>query len=189
MDKIKELLNLHTDHGQRELRDKAILHQLLFTGCRRQEVIGLNLNHVRQRSDGLIEVLSVTTKGGEPLVRIVPTEPGEVLIKLREMRLSEGATMDGPMYVTYHGKNGTTGRISPKWLWRHFKTWCEQVGIDPEWASPHSTRVTVVTKLLQEGHDYGAVASVTGHKSIEIVRKYDARFRAATDSPALKIKY
>ena len=189
MEKVEELLNLPSPYTAEGQRDRAILSMMLFTGCRRGEVRALCLGNYRIRPDGLGEVVSVKTKGGSPLTRVIPPQAAEALETYKIRREAEGATRDDLMFVTYYKDGKVKGALGEKWLYRNFKRWCEEVGIDSNNVSPHSCRVTLVTKLLQDGFDYGAVCAVTGHRSLEMAKRYDARFRKLEDSPALKIKY
>ena len=189
MDKVNRLLTIPSEFTKEGQRDRAIIAIMLFTGCRRSEIRDMSVDNFQIRPDGLGEVVSIHTKGGDPLVRVLPKEATDTVALYRSVRLAEGASGTDPMFPTYRGENGTTSRLGSKWLYRRFKQWCKAAGIDAKHLSPHSARVTVVTKLLEEGFDYGAVATVTGHKSIELVRRYDARYRKLADSPALKLKY
>lgn len=188
--KIEELLSLHRGHTKTSLRDKAILHHLFFTGCRRAEICSFLIGHFKLRSDGTGEVISVSTKGGLPFARLVPKECASVMHQMAAQRLAEGFSKGDPMYPTYWGENGAKKPVSPKWLYRHFKRWCAEVGIDSENVSPHTARVTLATKLLLDTDgDYNKVSAVTGHKSFDILRRYDHRFKRLEDNPGVLINW
>ena len=151
-------------------RDLAIVTLLLGTGIRVSECVGLDIEDVDFKNNGI----KVTRKGGNEMVVYFGPEVEKALKRYLEVR--EGITpLAGHEHALFYsaqrkrmGVQATTKKITP-----------------------HKLRSTYGTALYQETGDIYLVADVLGHKDVNTTKKHyaaldDARRRQAATAVKLR---
>lgn len=147
-------------------RDAALIALLYLIGPRREEISKLVLSDFDPVEGGL----RLQGKGRkERMVYVV----GECLEKLQAWLDIRG---DNPGRLFYHiERNGTAQDegISGNAIWSVVNRRSSAAGIDK--TTPHDFRRSAVSNLLDAGVDPITIAAITGHASVEMVKRYDRR--------------
>jgi integrase/recombinase XerD len=183
----KLLAALPTD-GLRDLRDRALVHLLMSTGCRISEACALNRGDVRP------EGFRVLGKGGKHRT-VYCTE--DALAAVRDYLAARGPDPSDALFISVaradmpRGKALPGNRLTPDGARHALTELRRRVGADPalfaiirELRSPHTARHTAATTLLEATDgDVRLVQEVLGHATLETLRVYteitDRRKRAA----------
>lgn len=139
------------------IRDQALLHFLMATGCRISEVCGLNISDV-DLNDGECIVLG---KGNKQ--RTVYLDEVTVMI-LREYL----ATRKDEKEILFVSKRLT--RIRPNTVRLMLKKLSKQTGVEN--VHPHRFRRTMITMLLNRGMPLQEVSVLAGHEDIDTTMQY-----------------
>lgn len=147
-------------------RDAALIALLYLIGPRREEISKLTFDDFDPNDGGL----RLQGKGRkERMVYVV----GECLEKLQAWLDIRG---DSPGRLFYHiERNGTAQDegISGNAIWSVVNRRSSTAGIDK--TTPHDFRRSAVSNLLDAGVDPITIAAITGHASVEMVKRYDRR--------------
>lgn len=147
-----------------DVRDKAMFELLYSSGLRLAELVGLDLDVMRNSLPS--HELSVTGKGSK--TRIVPLGSHAVAALHAWLAVREQLAKPDEIAL-FVGKNGR--RISPRTVQRQL----HQRGITQGIASgvhPHLLRHSFATHLLQSSGDLRAVQEMLGHASISTTQVY-----------------
>jgi integrase len=165
-----------------------------FTACRRSEIAALNVEDLRFERNGLAVTIrrSKTDQTGEGRTIGLPSIPDKALDPTSAVAawLSASgisATRRAPLFrsVDRHGNVGD--RISPQDVARLVQRVTDAAGIDGDFAA-HSTRSGYITTAASTpGVTEQAIQTVSGHKSVAILRGYVQKANVFTDSPASKM--
>lgn len=139
--------------NETDLKWKAAMSLLFYTGMRRSELLKIDVSDVA--SDCSFIILR-DTKNGTDRKQPVP----EVVRPILRQHL---ASLNFMVPQVFRGNNAE--RMSKSMLYRYFK---KHFGV-----GTHSARATVVTNLLRMGCDKKAIAEVVGHSSIHQIDTYD----------------
>lgn len=186
-DKVHALLDIHGNTPE-VVRDAAILHLLLHSALRRHEVIALNLSDMQQTSKGTVFLRLRKTKSQKIQNHPLDRQTADRVQALVEVRRKEGAQGDDPLFTVYVQDGSARGRMSDSTIYRCWKLHCKRVGL-PSHVSPHSARVTAVTRLLDQGYSHREVKELSRHASVVMVEKYDRKRSDIDESIAAKISY
>jgi len=158
-------------------RDKAII-LIGFAGAfRRSEIVGLNLDDISYRDEGIVILLrkSKTDQQGEgrwvgiPYGKNQDTCPVIALRHWLEVsEISEGAIFRG---LNRYG-NFVSKRLSIRSVGNIIKRAVKVAGFDPEKYSGHSLRSGHCTQASRSGVAEHVIAQQTGHKSIGSLKRY-----------------
>ena len=79
----------------------------------------------------------------------------------------------GPVFrsITRHGRIGS-GRLSPINVARVVKKLCQRAGLDPGKYAGHSLRAGHATSAAIAGASERSIMNQTGHRSVQMVRRY-----------------
>jgi integrase len=139
--------------------------------------VGLNLDDLRDRPEGILATVrrSKTDQEGEGRDVAIPYgRDGETcpVTALREW-LTRSAIGAGPVFraVDRHG-NVSTGRLSDRAAALMMKRRTAEARLDPTDYSGHSLRAGLATTAAANGATERAIANQTGHKSMEVLRRY-----------------
>lgn len=147
-------------------RDAALIALLYLIGPRREEISKLTLDDFDPAEGGL----RLQGKGRkERMVYVV----GECLEKLQSWLDIRGLE---PGRLFYHiERNGTAQDegISGNAIWSVVTRRSRAAGVDK--TTPHDFRRSAVSNLLDAGVDPITIAAITGHASVEMVKRYDRR--------------
>lgn len=162
-------------------RDTAILSLLLGTGIRVSECVGINLDDIDFKVNGL----RITRKGGNQVVLYFSDEVAKDLISYISERNKNPniSKNENALFLSIQNK-----RIGVRAVENLVKKYSKAV-IPLKNITPHKLRSTYGTNLYRETNDIYIVADVLGHKDVNTTRKhYAAISEDARRSVANKVK-
>ena len=176
------------------VRNRAIILLGFAGGFRRSEVVGLDIEHLRFRSEGL-EVLLERSKTDQHregrLVGILPgtvTDTCPVNAVKAWIRLAELEGEIGPLFRPVNRWGAIEfARLSDKAVDRIVKALCRAAGLEKNRYSAHSLRAGHVTEAKARGVDNLSIKRQTGHASDQMVDRYarEANIFASNSSARL----
>ncbi len=184
--RMVETLDLATLTGK---RDRAII-LIGFAGAfRRSEVVGFDVHHVEERTDGLAIVLpwSKTNQDGEH--EEVGIRFGEVdltcPVKAWRAWLAASGVSEGPPFrrIDRHGRLGDT-RLTGKAVALIVKRTAEAAGYDPDLFAGHSLRRGLITSAAEAEVSERRIMRHSRHRSVPTVRRYMDEVDLFKDNPS-----
>ena len=148
-------------------RDLAILTLLLGTGIRVSECVGLDINDVDFKNNGI----KVTRKGGNEMVVYFGDEVRDALENYLETTRAAATPLpshENALFLSTQRK-----RIGVQAIENMVKKYARQVTPNKK-ITPHKLRSTYGTNLYKETGDIYLVADVLGHKDVNTTRKHYA---------------
>ena len=164
-------------------RDLAIVTLLLGTGIRVSECVGLDIEDVDFKNNGI----KGTRKGGNEMVVYFGPEVEKALKRYLEVR--EGITpLAGHEHALFY--SAQRKRMGVQAVENMVKKYSRQITTTKK-ITPHKLRSTYGTALYQETGDIYLVADVLGHKDVNTTKKHyaaldDARRRQAATAVKLR---
>ena len=164
-------------------RDLAIVTLLLGTGIRVSECVGLDIEDVDFKNNGI----KVTRKGGNEMVVYFGEEVEKALKRYLEVRA--GITpLAGHEHALFY--SAQRKRMGVQAVENMVKKYSCQITTTKK-ITPHKLRSTYGTALYQETGDIYLVADVLGHKDVNTTKKHyaaldDARRRQAATAVRLR---
>jgi integrase/recombinase XerD len=137
---------------------------LLYTACRREDVIRLSPQHARH---GRIVYTQAKNEHIKPVRINIPIHPDL-------QRIIAATKIDGLTFLT-------SPRHRPFETWsftRWFAVWCKQAGIPH--CTPHGLRKTAATRLAEAECTTHEIQAVTGHATLHEVERYTKAARRQT---------
>lgn len=170
-------------HQKTRIRDVALLTLLLGTGIRVSECVGLDLNDVDFKNNGI----KIRRKGGNETAVYFGDEVQDALLDYLEQR-RRIIPMEGhedALFLSLQNR-----RITVRAVENLVKKYASRVTALKH-ITPHKLRSTYGTALYQETGDIYLVADVLGHKDVNTTRKHyaaqeDARKRRAANAVRLR---
>lgn len=172
-------------HNKTKIRDVALLTLLLGTGIRVSECVGLDINDVDFRNNGI----KIRRKGGTETIIYFGDEVADALHDYLEKRHHmiplEGH--ENALFLSLQNR-----RLTVRAVENLVKKYASNVtGLKK--ITPHKLRSTYGTTLYQETGDIYLVADVLGHKDVNTTRKHyaaqeETRRRMAARSVQLREK-
>ena len=164
-------------------RDLAIVTLLLGTGIRVSECVGLDIEDVDFKNNGI----KVTRKGGNEMVVYFGPEVEKALKRYLEVR-ENIIPLDGHEHALFY--SAQRRRIGVQAIENLVKKYSQQITTTKK-ITPHKLRSTYGTALYQETGDIYLVADVLGHKDVNTTKKHyaaidDARRRQAAKAVKLR---
>ena len=172
-------------HEKTKVRDLAILTLMLGTGIRVSECVGLDMDDVDFKNNGI----KIHRKGGKEVIVYFGEEVCEALLNYMEER--ENITpVEGhanALFLSMQNK-----RISVRSVENLVKKYSKLV-TNLKNITPHKLRSTYGTNLYRETGDIYLVADVLGHKDVNTTKKHyaaleDERRRTAAKYVRLREK-
>jgi integrase/recombinase XerC len=159
VDQMAQLLALPEDDAL-AVRDKAMMELMYSSGLRVSELVGANLNDIRE---GEIRVLG---KGNKE--RIVPVGSKALTalkawLKLRPLFAIDG---DPALFISKQKR-----RISTRHVHERMKEWGLKQGISTP-VHPHKLRHSFASHMLESSGDLRAVQEMLGHSSLSATQVY-----------------
>lgn len=148
-------------------RDLAILTLLLGTGIRVSECVGLDLNDVDFKNNGI----TVTRKGGNQMVVYFGDEVADALRQYIEGDRKKLIPLSGHENALFLSTQRR--RMGVQAVENMVKKYARQVTPNKK-ITPHKLRSTYGTSLYKETGDIYLVADVLGHKDVNTTRKHYA---------------
>lgn len=170
-------------HERTKIRDLAIMTLLLGTGIRVSECVGLDMNDVDFKNDGI----RIHRKGGKEVVVYFGDEVEEALLDYFAERKTiipcEGH--ESALFLSSQNR-----RISVRAVENLVKKYSQTVTTMKK-ITPHKLRSTYGTSLYRETGDIYLVAEVLGHSDVNTTKKHyaaieDERRRYARDKVRLR---
>ncbi len=158
--------NQRSAHEKTKVRDLAMLMLMLGTGIRVSECVGLDLNDVDLKNNGI----KVHRKGGDEAVIYFNAEVRDALwmyLKERKGLIPE----EGHKNALFLSLDGY--RMSTRSVENMVKKYTKLV-TTLKTITPHKLRSTYGTNLYKETADIYLVADVLGHKNVETTRRHYA---------------
>ena len=157
-------------------RDLAIVTLLLGTGIRVSECVGLDIEDVDFKNNGI----KVIRKGGNEMVVYFGPEVEKALKRYIEVR-ENIIPLEGHEHALFY--SAQRRRIGVQAVENLVKKYASQITTTKK-ITPHKLRSTYGTTLYQETGDIYLVADVLGHKDVNTTKKHyaaidDARRRQA----------
>ena len=164
-------------------RDLAIVTLLLGTGIRVSECVGLDVEDVDFKNNGI----KVTRKGGNEMVVYFGPEVEKALKRYLEVR-ENIIPLEGHEHALFY--SAQRRRIGVQAIENLVKKYSQQITTTKK-ITPHKLRSTYGTALYQETGDIYLVADVLGHKDVNTTKKHyaaidDARRRQAAKAVKLR---
>lgn len=164
-------------------RDLAIVTLLLGTGIRVSECVGLDIEDVDFKNNGI----KVTRKGGNEMVVYFGPEVEKALKRYIEVR-ENIIPLEGHEHALFY--SAQRRRIGVQAVENLVKKYASQITTTKK-ITPHKLRSTYGTTLYQETGDIYLVADVLGHKDVNTTKKHyaaidDARRRQAARAVRLR---
>ena len=164
-------------------RDLALVTLLLGTGVRVSECVGLDIEDVDFKNNGI----KVTRKGGNEMVVYFGPEVEKALKNYLEVRKNI-VPVEGHEHALFYSTQRK--RIGIQAVENLVKKYARQVTTTKK-ITPHKLRSTYGTALYQETGDIYLVADVLGHKDVNTTKKHyaaldDSRRRQAATAVKLR---
>ena len=164
-------------------RDLALGTLLLGTGVRVSECVGLDIEDVDFKNNGI----KVTRKGGNEMVVYFGPEVEKALKNYLEVRKNI-VPVEGHEHALFYSTQRK--RIGVQAVENLVKKYARQVTTTKK-VTPHKLRSTYGTALYQETGDIYLVADVLGHKDVNTTKKHyaaldDSRRRQAATAVKLR---
>jgi integrase len=175
-DDIRAMLDA-ADAGPIGTRDRALV-LLGFVGAfRRSELVGLNIENCVFGKDGLTVTLrrSKTDELGAGRKIGIPygANPETCPVRSVQTWLEIACFNSGPLFrsISRHGQV-QPGRLSGIDVARVVKKLAERAGLDPARYAGHSLRAGHATSAAIAGASERSIMNQTGHRSVQMVRRY-----------------
>jgi site-specific recombinase XerD len=166
-----------TDNNLIGIRDSALI-LLGFAGAfRRSELVGLDVEDCAFGKDGLTVTLrrsKVDQEGAGRRIGIpYGSNPETCPVRNVQDWTENGAITDGPLFrsINRHGKV-QEGRLSGIDVARIVKKLAERAGLDAAKYAGHSLRAGHATSAAIAGASERSIMKQTGHRSVQMVRRY-----------------
>jgi integrase len=159
------------------LRDRALLLVGFAGAFRRSELVGLDVEDVAFTSNGLVILLrrSKSDQEGVGHKKGLPYGSSPATCPVRALRawLDASGVAEGPIFrgVDRHG-NIKASRLSPRTVALVVKRVAEAAGLDPTEFAGHSLRAGLATSAAAAGVSERIIMQQTGHRSVQMVRRY-----------------
>ena len=172
-------------HEKTKDRDLAIVTLLLGTGIRVSECVGLDVEDVDFKNNGI----KVTRKGGNEMVVYFGLEVEAALKDYLELSRNKITPLSGHENALF--LSGQRKRISVDAIEKMVKKYSSAISVKT--ITPHKLRSTYGTALYRETGDIYLVADVLGHSDVNTTKKHYARLsddrrRAASKAVILREK-
>lgn len=159
------------------LRDRALLLVGYAGAFRRSALVALEMRDLTFQAEGLRVLIRKDKTDQEQRGRTIGIAYGShyETCPVRSLRawLDAAGITEGPVFRTFTGhgsvrKNPLDGGD----VARIVKRRCEEAGLDPEAYAGHSLRAGFATQAAMNGVQERTIAKQTGHKSMEVLRRY-----------------
>ncbi len=191
VDVVRQLIGVMPNNAA-GIRDRAMM-LLGFAGAfRRSELVGLNVDDLQFTRAGLVITLrrSKTDQEGEGRKIGIPTGAGLATDPIRAVQewLALAAIKAGPIFraVDRH-QHISPDRLSAQTVALVIKRYAERAGLDPVIYAGHSLRAGLATSAAAAGASERAIMSQTGHKNVQMVRRYIRDGELFKDNAAGKV--
>lgn len=171
----------------RDVRDRALLLVGFAGAFRRSELVGINIEDIEWRSDGVIVCLrsSKTDQLGEGRNVGIPIgSPGTCPVGALKTWLTTTSIRNGPVFraIDRHG-NVNDGSLSGEAVSLILKKRVRSLRLDENRYSGHSLRAGLATSAAAAGIPALSIRQLTGHTQNKTLALYIRNSRKLSDSP------
>jgi len=158
-------------------RDRALLLVGFAGAFRRSELVGLGREDCEFTHDGLVITIrrSKTDQEGQGRKVALPygSSPDTCPVRALQAWIEASGVSAGPLFHPL-GRYGHVlpGRLSDKAVARAVKTYAQAAGLDPSRYAGHSLRAGLATAAAIGGASERSIMAPTGHRSVQMVRRY-----------------
>lgn len=164
------------ESGPAGVRDAAIISLMYAAGLRREEVVGLDLNHFEQLTGRLVVMRG---KGNKQRATFVSNGAADALSDWIQLRGLD----PGPLFWPINkGGKLYARRMTAQAIYNLLARCATDAKVKD--FSPHDLRRTFVSDLLEAGADIAVVARMAGHASVNTTARYDRRPEQAKQKAA-----
>lgn len=135
---------------------RLAMNLLLYTACRREDVVRLGPQHLRR---GRIQYRQAKNEHRNPIDLDIPVHPD--LAKA----IAATPTRHLTFLVTEYAKPFSVAGFGTK-----FRSWCDEAGLTG--CSAHGLRKATAARLAERGASPHEIMAITGHRSLEEVERY-----------------
>lgn len=165
------------DSGLIGVRDRALV-LLGFAGAfRRSELVALDIEDCTFGKDGLTVTLRRSKTDQQAVGRKIGipygSNPATCPVRIVQAWLELGGISAGPLFrsISRHGQV-RFGRLSPIDVARVVKKLADRAGLDAAKYAGHSLRAGHATSAAIAGASERSIMNQTGHRSVQMVRRY-----------------
>jgi integrase len=175
-DDVRAMLDA-TDSGIIGIRDRAIILLGFASAFRRSELIRLDVEDCTFIKDGLTITLRRSKTDQEGVGRRVGipygSNPETCPVRVLQAWMEEAGINSGPLFrsINRHGQV-QPGRLSGVDVARIVKKLAERAGLDATKYAGHSLRSGHATSAAIAGASERSIMNQTGHRSVQMVRRY-----------------
>jgi site-specific recombinase XerD len=175
----------------RGLRDRAMLLVGFAGGFRRSELAALDFTDVVDGEDGLTVLIrrSKADQEGEGRKLGIPYGSDPKTCPLRAYRrwIEAAGITEGPVFLGFRNQKMDTRAITPQVVALVVKRAARRVGLDATALAGHSLRSGLCTTAARNGATERAIMKQTGHRSVQMVRRYIREAELFSDNAATKL--
>ena len=159
---VKQIDNSKAN-GFKKLRDKALLLVGFAGGFRRSELVAILKDDVEFVNEGvkIFVKKSKSDQSGEGMVKAIPS-----------FKFKEYCPVESLRIWMYENRNDLVFPISDKNVALIIKKYTQKAGLDHNKYSGHSLRSGFATSTAESGASERNIMTMTGHKSVDMVRRY-----------------
>jgi site-specific recombinase XerD len=175
-DNVRAMLDA-TDAGIIGIRDSAIILLGFASAFRRSELVRLDVEDCTFSKDGLTITLrrSKTDQEGTGRKIGIPygSNPETCPVRILQGWTEEAGIATGPLFrsINRHGQV-RPGKLSGVDVARIVKKLAKRAGLDPAKYAGHSLRAGHATSAAIAGASERSIMNQTGHRSVQMVRRY-----------------
>lgn len=158
---VVDALLFHLETKSKNLRDKVLIHLLLYTGVRVSELVSIKIRDI----DFLAHQLKVVGKGGK--YREIPLKP-ELVDTIKKYIVKRRWNPHYKSEYLLLGQRGPIGRDAVNRVLKRI----EKDAKLTQHLKPHTFRHYFCTSLIEKGVPLTTVAKLAGHASIETTSRF-----------------
>jgi len=178
---LKSIINVIDEYNKNEdlkrLRDRSIILIGFSGGFRRNEIVSIDYYDLEFVNEGLKINLkkSKTDQFGEGMIKAIPyfdnTQYCPVISLKNWIKISN--ILSGPLFRRFSkGSKLSVNRLTDQTVALLIKKYLKLANIDSKNYSGHSLRSGFATSAAEAGAEERSIMAMTGHKSVEMVRRY-----------------
>ena len=178
---LKSIIDVIDEYNKNEdlkrLRDRSIILIGFSGGFRRNEIVSIDYYDLEFVNEGLKINLkkSKTDQFGEGMIKAIPyfdnTQYCPVISLKNWIKISN--ILSGPLFRRFSkGSKLSVNRLTDQTVALLIKKYLKLANIDSKNYSGHSLRSGFATSAAEAGAEERSIMAMTGHKSVEMVRRY-----------------
>jgi integrase len=177
VDTLRALIDPMRKDDPGDMRDRALLCLGFASGCRRSELVALDIGDLSFGDDGLQITIRRSKTDQEGLGRKVGIPYGgrPRTCPVRAVRdwIDVLLLTEGPLFRPIN-RFGTIlpSRLTDQSVALIVKRWALEAGLDPMLFAGHSLRSGLATAAAKAGKSERSIMKQTGHRSVSVVRRY-----------------